>query len=176
MARPVGRAISDGLVRTHDEKCQPSRGDEKRPYGSFQPDCRPPRNGCFRIQRAWYNPPRFHLMETRGRRLWEGYSFVILRQLLLCLRVFYLLQTRRLSTSPESLAGCPSRTWTRLELAFRVLVEDAHPDVADALTAQGVPPESNLSRKKSITLDGMCHQFKGGLYSDATARPSLTTG
>ena len=31
-------------------------------------------------------------------------------------------------------------------------------------------------RKKSITFDGMCHQFKGGLYSDATARPSLTIG
>ena len=37
-----------------------------------------------------------------------------------------------------------------LKLAFRVLVEAAHPDVADALTWQGVPPASNLSRK-SIT-------------------------
>ena len=32
-----------------------------------------------------------------------------------------------------------------LELAFRLLVEAAHPNVADALIGQGVPPESNLS-------------------------------
>ena len=32
-----------------------------------------------------------------------------------------------------------------LELAFRVLVKAAQPDVADAVIVQGVPPESNLS-------------------------------
>ena len=71
--------------------------------------------------------------------------------------------------SPDSPAGCPSRTWTRLKLAFRVLVEAAHQDVADALTVQGVLLNPISVRKKSITLDGMCHQFKGGLYSDALA-------
>ena len=49
-----------------------------------------------------------------------------------------LLRSSPSSMSPDSLAGRPSRSWTRLKLAFRVLLEAAHPDVADAVTVHGV--------------------------------------
>ena len=45
----------------------------------------------------------------------------------------------------QSIVGKELIGWDMLELAFRVLVEAAHPDVADALIGQGGPPESNLS-------------------------------
>ena len=45
----------------------------------------------------------------------------------------------------QSIVGKELIGWDMLELAFRVRVEAAHPDVADALIGQGVPPESNLS-------------------------------
>jgi hypothetical protein len=40
-------------------------------------------------------------------------------------------------------------------LAFRVLVEAADPDVADALTVQGTLLRKSV-RKKSMILDGTC--------------------
>ena len=47
-------------------------------------------------------------------------------------------QFRTLRVLTRSLVGKEPIDLDMLELAFRVLVEAAHPDVADALTVQGV--------------------------------------
>ena len=60
--------------------------------------------------------------------------------------------------------------WDMLELAFRVRVEAAHPDVADAVTVHGVLLNPVCQEELYNPGTGCVNQFKGEPYSDASAR------
>jgi hypothetical protein len=62
-----------------------------------------------------------------------------------------------------------------LQLPFRVLVEAADADVADALTLQDASQYESV-RKKSMTFPVCVNKYKYRLYSDDIERPFLTSG
>ena len=69
-------------------------------------------------------------------------------------------QFRTLRVLSRSLVGKDPVEGDLLQLAFRVLVDAAHPDVADALTWHEVPPVSKTVKKESMTLGGTCQSMQ----------------
>ena len=85
------------------------------------------------------------------------------------------LQFGTLGVLPGRLVGEQSIHRDLLELAFRVLVEAADPDVADTLTCK-VPSLGNMSGRSLLPLAGFVSKFRIRPYSDAAGADHVRQG